>query len=246
MSAEELVESGVRVVVNVSPSVSPRYPNPGPLELVRGGVCLIDAPGAPLFEQVREGERLSVRGASLFRNGTRVAAGHELSQDELERAPRRPAGPRHRGPRIVRRQHDALPARGGQAARRGHPAPAAQDALPRPPRARRRARPGLQEGSRDRPRLHPRLQARARRGRRRRRRAARGRVPSGRHRRGHGLGLGRRAADRRRARRARLRRRRGARAATASTGSACRRCSCRRRGSARTSRCCSPTRRAPT
>ena len=46
----------------VSPSVSPRYPNPGPLELVRNGVCLIDAPGAPLFEQVRDGERLSVRG----------------------------------------------------------------------------------------------------------------------------------------------------------------------------------------
>ncbi len=84
VSAEELVESGVRVVVNVSPSISPRYPNPGPLELVRGGVCLIDAPGAPLFEQVREGERLSVRGSSLFRNGTRVAVGHELSSDELE------------------------------------------------------------------------------------------------------------------------------------------------------------------
>jgi uncharacterized membrane-anchored protein len=85
VSAEELVESGVRVVVNVAPSVSARYPNPGPLELVRGGVCLIDAPGAPLFEQVREGERLSVRGATLFRNGSRVAAGHELSLDELER-----------------------------------------------------------------------------------------------------------------------------------------------------------------
>ncbi len=84
VSAEELVESGVRVVVNVAPSVSPRYPNPGPLELVRGGVCLIDAPGAPLFEQVREGERLSVRGSSLFRNGMRVAVGHELSSQELE------------------------------------------------------------------------------------------------------------------------------------------------------------------
>ena len=29
VSAEELVESGVRVVVNVSPSQSGRYPNPG-------------------------------------------------------------------------------------------------------------------------------------------------------------------------------------------------------------------------
>ena len=46
VSAEELVESGVRVVVNVARSQTGRYPNPGPLELVRGGVRLIDAPGA--------------------------------------------------------------------------------------------------------------------------------------------------------------------------------------------------------
>jgi uncharacterized membrane-anchored protein len=84
VSAEELVESGVRVVVNVSPSFSGRFPNPGPLELVRGGVCLIDAPGAPLFEQVRDGDELAVRGASVFRNGSRVAVGRELSIDELE------------------------------------------------------------------------------------------------------------------------------------------------------------------
>ncbi len=84
VSAEELLESGVRVVVNVSPSVSGRFPNPGPLELVRGGICLIDAPGAPLFEQVREGERLAVRGSSVFRNGTRLASGHELRREELE------------------------------------------------------------------------------------------------------------------------------------------------------------------
>ena len=84
VSAEELIESGVRVVVNVSPSVSGRYPNPGPLELVRGGVCLIDAPGAQLFKEVREGETLAVRGSSVFRNGTRVAVGRELSQPELE------------------------------------------------------------------------------------------------------------------------------------------------------------------
>ena len=45
VSAEELVESGVRVVVNVAPSQSGRYPNPGPLLLVRGGVRLIDVDG---------------------------------------------------------------------------------------------------------------------------------------------------------------------------------------------------------
>jgi uncharacterized membrane-anchored protein len=86
VSAEELVESGVRVVVNVAPSQSGRYPNPGPLALVRAGVRLIDAPGADLFDRVHEGELLTVRGAGLYRNGTRLAGGRILDETELERA----------------------------------------------------------------------------------------------------------------------------------------------------------------
>ena len=83
VSAEELLESGVRVVVNVASSQSGRFPNPGPLLLVRGGVRLIDAPGAPSFDEVSEGELVTVRGASVFRNGDCVAAGRTLSADEL-------------------------------------------------------------------------------------------------------------------------------------------------------------------
>ena len=83
VSAEELLECGVRVVVNVAPSQTGRFPNPGPLLLVRGGVRLIDAPDADLFDQVDDGELLTVRGASLYRNGTRVASGRVLGADEL-------------------------------------------------------------------------------------------------------------------------------------------------------------------
>ncbi|MDX6508845.1 MAG: hypothetical protein QOG81_597, partial [Gaiellaceae bacterium] len=85
VSAEELLESGVRVVVNVADSQSGRFPNPGPLTLVRGGIRLIDAPGAPLFDSVTDGELLSVRGASLFRNGTCLATGKALGPEELAR-----------------------------------------------------------------------------------------------------------------------------------------------------------------
>jgi uncharacterized membrane-anchored protein len=84
-SAEELLESRVRVVFNVAPSVTGRFPNVGPLALVRGGVRLIDCPGVELFEDVKEGESLVVRGAGLFRNGTRLAAGHLHTEDELDR-----------------------------------------------------------------------------------------------------------------------------------------------------------------
>jgi len=83
VSAEELLESGVRVVVNVAPSQTGRFPNPGPLLLVRGGVRLIDAPEADLFDNVDDGELLTVRGASLYRNGTRLASGRILGADEL-------------------------------------------------------------------------------------------------------------------------------------------------------------------
>jgi uncharacterized membrane-anchored protein len=83
VSAEELIESGVRVVVNTAPSHSGRFPNPGPLELVRGGVRLIEAPGAPLFDSVTDGELLTIRGASLFRNGTCLTTGRILGEREL-------------------------------------------------------------------------------------------------------------------------------------------------------------------
>src|ERR671915_1752577 len=83
VSAEELVESGVRVVVNVAPSQSGRFPNRGPLLLVRGGVRLIDAPGAELFEDLADGDLVTVRGASLFRNGDCVATGRILQASDL-------------------------------------------------------------------------------------------------------------------------------------------------------------------
>jgi uncharacterized membrane-anchored protein len=86
VSAEELIESGVRVVVNVAPSQTGRYPNPGPLQLVRGGVRLIDVAGTDLFDELSDGERLTVRGASLFRNGTCLATGRALEAQELEGA----------------------------------------------------------------------------------------------------------------------------------------------------------------
>jgi uncharacterized membrane-anchored protein len=86
VSAEELLESGVRVVVNVAASQSGRFPNPGPLLLVRSGVRLIDAPGAELFEAVSEGELLTIRGGSVFRNGTCLAQGRVLRAHDLARS----------------------------------------------------------------------------------------------------------------------------------------------------------------
>ncbi|MFL5937436.1 MAG: putative cytokinetic ring protein SteA [Gaiellaceae bacterium] len=86
VSAEELVESGARVVVNCSPSQTGRFPNPGPLLLVRGGVELVDVEGQELFDAISEGEIVSVRGGSVYRNGDCLASGRTLAAEELAHA----------------------------------------------------------------------------------------------------------------------------------------------------------------
>ncbi len=86
VSAEELVEAGVAAVVNVAPSSTGRFPNPGPLQLVREGVCLVDAASASLFDDVADGELLTLRGGSLWRNGTCLAEGVRFDEDTLRAA----------------------------------------------------------------------------------------------------------------------------------------------------------------
>src|SRR5687768_7610411 len=83
MAAEDLVESGVKAVVNVSTSTSRRYPNPGPLILARAGIPLVDAVGAPLFEQLSDGDPVTVRGNTVIGPDGVLAEGHALSATEL-------------------------------------------------------------------------------------------------------------------------------------------------------------------
>lgn len=85
IAAEDLVASGVQAVVNVAPSSTDRYPNPGPLVLVRSGVRLVDVTGAPLFEELREGEEIELVGDEVRRGGELIARGRQLELAELER-----------------------------------------------------------------------------------------------------------------------------------------------------------------
>jgi uncharacterized membrane-anchored protein len=83
IAAEDLVASGARAVVNVAPFSTGRYPNAGPLVLAQAGVRLIDAPAAPLFEELRDGDPVVITGGEVRRNGTVLAAGRELAELEL-------------------------------------------------------------------------------------------------------------------------------------------------------------------
>jgi uncharacterized membrane-anchored protein len=83
IAAEELIATGVRAVINASPSSDGRYPNAGPLLLVRAGVTLIDAEGDP-FELLDEGALVTIEGGAVLAGGQEVLRGTLLGAAELE------------------------------------------------------------------------------------------------------------------------------------------------------------------
>ena len=85
VAGEDLVATGCRCVVNVAPSVSPRYSNQGPAILVAGGVHLIDMPGAPLFEVLDDGQPVTIRDGRLIRDGEVLWAGEVQDAETVGR-----------------------------------------------------------------------------------------------------------------------------------------------------------------
>lgn len=85
LSAESLLESGVDLVINAAPSISGTYPNLGPLLLLRGGVEILDAVGAAIFDRVREGDRIEVSRGEVYANGEVIARGTRLTIDSVEK-----------------------------------------------------------------------------------------------------------------------------------------------------------------
>jgi uncharacterized membrane-anchored protein len=84
VSADDLVACRVRCVVNVARSCSGSYPNSGPLTLAEAGVHLVDAPGAPLFDELKDGDEIHVIGGRVL-FGDRVLANGEVQDLESVR-----------------------------------------------------------------------------------------------------------------------------------------------------------------
>jgi len=90
VTAESLLETRVGVVINASPFTSGKYPNIGPHLLSSKGICLIDNVGAEIFEKVKEGDKITVRGGRVFDNGKLVSEGEVLTaartKEKIEKA----------------------------------------------------------------------------------------------------------------------------------------------------------------
>jgi uncharacterized membrane-anchored protein len=83
VSAEDLIAVGVKAVLNCKPSTSGAYPNMGPQLLVDGGVHLVDLEDDGIFELLRNGERITVRGGEVLRGESVIARGTVLEPDRV-------------------------------------------------------------------------------------------------------------------------------------------------------------------
>lgn len=85
LAAESLIEHGVAGVINAGKSITGRYPNIGPLMLVRAEIPLIDGVGREVFAAIEEGDVIQIDGDKIVRNGEVIGAGTQLTEDEISR-----------------------------------------------------------------------------------------------------------------------------------------------------------------
>jgi uncharacterized membrane-anchored protein len=85
LAAEGLIEHGVAAVINAGRSITGRYPNIGPLMLVRAGIPLIDNVGEEIFKHIEEGDLIELEGDKIYREGEPVASGTLMSEKEIKR-----------------------------------------------------------------------------------------------------------------------------------------------------------------
>ncbi|MGA8364835.1 MAG: putative cytokinetic ring protein SteA [Solirubrobacteraceae bacterium] len=78
VSAEELIAAGAAAVLNCRSSSGGSYPNLGPQLLVEAGIHLVDLPDDSLFEQVSDGEMITVRDEQVLHADKVLASGEVL------------------------------------------------------------------------------------------------------------------------------------------------------------------------
>jgi uncharacterized membrane-anchored protein len=86
VAADGLVDAQVVAVVNAVASFTGRYPNLGPLQIVRSGAILLDDVGLAILDRIDDGEVLTIDGERILSGDEVIAVGRRVTESELERA----------------------------------------------------------------------------------------------------------------------------------------------------------------
>jgi uncharacterized membrane-anchored protein len=84
IAAESLIQAKVKLVINASPSISGRYPNPGPEILLKAGIPILDQVGEECFNSLPDAGEIEIRNSCIFYNGILIGKGEELTLERIE------------------------------------------------------------------------------------------------------------------------------------------------------------------
>jgi Uncharacterized membrane-anchored protein conserved in bacteria len=78
VSADSLIKAKIKMVINASPSITGRYPNPGPALLLHEGIAILDNVGKDLFQKVHEGDLLEIKENQIWKGNSLLGQGQFL------------------------------------------------------------------------------------------------------------------------------------------------------------------------
>src|ERR1700724_3942542 len=81
VSAEELIRRRVAAVVNVSVSITGRYPNLGPQLLLDAGIPVVDGVGQDVLLKIADGTVVRLDAETLYLGETVIAKGTPLTEE---------------------------------------------------------------------------------------------------------------------------------------------------------------------
>ncbi|MEW6769804.1 MAG: putative cytokinetic ring protein SteA [Bacillota bacterium] len=82
LAAQGLIDARCKLVLNAERSLSPDYPNEGPLMLVEAGIPIVDNLGPAVLE-IPEGTEVEVEGDTVYVEGTLIARGELLDTEKI-------------------------------------------------------------------------------------------------------------------------------------------------------------------
>ncbi len=83
VACDALIQARISGIVNVKPSITGKYYNPGPLHLCEAGILLLDCVGPEVMDEVSDGDTVEILGNALRKNGRTVCRGRILTKTEV-------------------------------------------------------------------------------------------------------------------------------------------------------------------
>ncbi len=84
VAANALIDIRPRAIINAQPSITGKYPARGIYKILKAGIPVLDEVGETIFEKLREGILIEIRGDKVFWGNKAIATGRELKFEDVQ------------------------------------------------------------------------------------------------------------------------------------------------------------------